>query len=1145
PSPRRDHSAIYLGNGQVLLFGGEDSSGRLGDTWIYDISSQNWQYQAVSGPPRRRQAVLYYDSAAGAAILFGGRSGETYYNDFWIFENGSWRQIYPVYDSNYPPGRASASAAFSSELGLSVIFGGSYAAGTEYLGDTWTHSLSTAGIYDSPVFDAGQIDTSLQYLDIDWSTSGVDGAVSFQVASSSAGDPEAFTGPDGSTGTFYSTPGAIESSHGGKRYFSYRFFLESPVAASNDPLTVISASVTYNHSPGLPSHIGKPLASAEDGGITNERPTRFYWDNALDNDGDGLTYRLIASTSADFTNIIAENSPIAEEDTRTWGDLTLDHGGPYYWKVRANDGTAYGDYTEPWTIYIDTVPPASVTSLAAVRHQDLNGAVKLEWTSPGPGYLYRIRWSEVWQINSETRWQQAESEEALYYPSTQVAGETETAVISGLADGTTFFFNVRLQDEAGNLSSLSPSTPAKTNSPAEITLLSALSGQWGTATEKESPYITFKWSLYDPDPEDSHEVDIMLADGAGEPFDITVATALAVSEYSWDSRNVLNNSNYVAKIIGRDQRGLEGSVATGPVSVINYNEPPEVTLLSPAGGEYWENIQYIDWDWNDPNKTDTVYFRIYISTDGGSSYSYEDKYLQEDEIPYAWGTGNFPDSDRTVVKVEAVDNRGLTGAALSGFIEINNSSRPPEPFSLTHPIGGAFIYTTSPSLEWEASSDPDGGEITYTVTISTLQDFFPAQEYDGSTENYLQGLVLEDEKAYWWKVTALDDKLVRRESSSVGKFTVDINPPEVLEVWPPDGEWLVMTGTETLTVRLNKDPGPEVIIANHITVTDNYENIGRVSFHYLPGAHTINIYPSSGWSFLPSRRYSVKIGPGLTDKVGHPVSNMESFSFVNMLSSGSSTTIEYPGVAVLDIKKGTLKEKAFVYLDRPDSAARESAAEADLAAIPEKNKGDESVKSIQLKAYNSKSEPINNFSGDAELQFLYEDDGAGFVEGIEIDENYLGIYSLESSPSVSSLGAMRVSSKWSYLESRGDYEINSVKASVAGPGVYSLRAYTIPEKEISGVVIYPNPFTPAEHGKVNVKFILTEDSEITFELYTLTGDLVYREEKNFTGSVWGEANSFTWDGKNGAGREAANGMYAGRLIKSGDVKEKFMIGVLK
>lgn len=137
PAARYFGSAASV-SGKVVLFGGASDSGIFDDTWTFDGSA--WRQVQVSSPPPARYAASM--AALGSeVVLFGGRiagpSGSfnpTSFNDTWMFDGKSWRQI-PI--ANPPPARAGAT--MGSRGNQVVLFGGSKDLGSSApMSDTWT-----------------------------------------------------------------------------------------------------------------------------------------------------------------------------------------------------------------------------------------------------------------------------------------------------------------------------------------------------------------------------------------------------------------------------------------------------------------------------------------------------------------------------------------------------------------------------------------------------------------------------------------------------------------------------------------------------------------------------------------------------------------------------------------------------------------------------------------------------------------------------------------------------------------------------------------------------------------------------------------------------------------------------------------------
>ena len=131
---------------------------------------------------------------------------------------------------------------------------------------------------------------------------------------------------------------------------------------------------------------------------------------------------------------------------------------------------------------------------SAAQAQITETSVTLRWTAPGDDSLsgratrYDLRWSPS---RVSTAGEFAAATPVSGVPLPQDAGAAETATVSGLVPGTTYWFSLRTLDEAGNVSILSNAATATTLAstdllrPAPVALLLA-----GTSTTS----ATVSWS---------------------------------------------------------------------------------------------------------------------------------------------------------------------------------------------------------------------------------------------------------------------------------------------------------------------------------------------------------------------------------------------------------------------------------------------------------------------------------------------------------------------------------------------------------------------------------------------------------------------------------------------------------------------------
>jgi Galactose oxidase, central domain len=147
PTPRQGQSMVFVPlTGQVVMFGGQGSSGLLDDTWSYDPVGRRWAELRPSGPlptPRKGQSMVFVP-LTGEVIMFGGAGVNSLLNDTWSYDplRNAWHE-YTVsgpggFKSISPPSpRTEQAMVFDLLAGEAILFGGGGAEGV--LGDTWAY----------------------------------------------------------------------------------------------------------------------------------------------------------------------------------------------------------------------------------------------------------------------------------------------------------------------------------------------------------------------------------------------------------------------------------------------------------------------------------------------------------------------------------------------------------------------------------------------------------------------------------------------------------------------------------------------------------------------------------------------------------------------------------------------------------------------------------------------------------------------------------------------------------------------------------------------------------------------------------------------------------------------------------------------
>jgi PKD repeat protein len=113
PPARSFASAVYdAANRVVVLFGGLGAGNYLGDTWLWANSSwTNVTAYAGVGPGPRADASMAYDARDREVLLFGGEDSNGTLGDTWTFSTGQWARILP---SPAPPPACCGTMAYDS-----------------------------------------------------------------------------------------------------------------------------------------------------------------------------------------------------------------------------------------------------------------------------------------------------------------------------------------------------------------------------------------------------------------------------------------------------------------------------------------------------------------------------------------------------------------------------------------------------------------------------------------------------------------------------------------------------------------------------------------------------------------------------------------------------------------------------------------------------------------------------------------------------------------------------------------------------------------------------------------------------------------------------------------------------------------------
>jgi hypothetical protein len=145
---------IFFGGGAL---GAQGQGEFVEGTWAYDPSTGEWfEFPDVAQPPNRAGHALAHGGASGLIVMFGGGepprtcgvSGPCALfplGDTWVLDpaSGEWQQKFPA---TAPSARYGAAMAYDTESEMLVLFGGAVRTGSAFVnepfGDTWTYDVA-------------------------------------------------------------------------------------------------------------------------------------------------------------------------------------------------------------------------------------------------------------------------------------------------------------------------------------------------------------------------------------------------------------------------------------------------------------------------------------------------------------------------------------------------------------------------------------------------------------------------------------------------------------------------------------------------------------------------------------------------------------------------------------------------------------------------------------------------------------------------------------------------------------------------------------------------------------------------------------------------------------------------------------------
>lgn len=405
PIDRCAHSmAPIYGTDKVLLFGGwRSGTGVMNDTWVYDVSKNNWTKMFPQNKPPTRSDFGMAPIFGTDKILTFGPDDKTYIYDF---SENNWTNMMPP---NKPPARERPAVVPINIINKVILFGGSHSRKNTWIynlsennwtklnfhimpeprygpvmalvngttsivlfggyktnGDTdetWILKQNTNKYEKSGTFisDRYNFSVNASLLNISWNVSTpVNTSIKLQIktgADESELVNNSFVGPDGTKSTYYTTlPATVWIGHHGAKWIQYKIYFTSN--NNNGTPKLKDISLNYNCLPETKSLL------PYNGYCTIDNTPLFSWNFTDLDSSQQSAFQVIIAKDVTFKNInydsgeqISINRSWQFPDDTIYSKIT---DGIWYWKIRLKDNdNDWGFYSAPNTLIIDTKKPTS------------------------------------------------------------------------------------------------------------------------------------------------------------------------------------------------------------------------------------------------------------------------------------------------------------------------------------------------------------------------------------------------------------------------------------------------------------------------------------------------------------------------------------------------------------------------------------------------------------------------------------------------------------------------------------------------------------------------------------------------------------------------------------------------------------------
>jgi len=443
--------------------------------------------------------------------------------------------------------------------------------------------------------------------------------------------------------------------------------------------------------------------------------------------------------------------------------------------------------------------PAAITDLqindaaTGFRHVGLVWTVPYDAAASTTPSRYEIRLSTSHAIVSESDWNTNSGLTSYPYrvawsTAGVVAGEKNAQVVTGLTDGQDYYFAIKSSTDNVTWSAID--TASRSSMKPFNTVPSMVSGHnyiSDVIVTMSTP--TLSWNVPSAGGVDEtygdHVCSYTVELSRYYDFSEKIEKA-GITTNSWITSPLTENVSYYWRVKAGDvENGYSATYINqdGRSFYVNaHNEAPAAfTLISPINSNIVQTWRPT-FQWNassDPDPGDTFTYTLYYSTDAAFALAVTTSQPNIADTPtpqYQPGT-DLQENATYYWKIFAVDsNSRATMSTSTGTVRINKNNVSPLSFTPLDPGDGTRALISTPTLSWQATSDPDPGDtFAYSVLYSSSDETLSpgCTEIIGLTTTQYVMPTLQEDATYWWRVQAIDAGGPATRQTSIWKFLVD------------------------------------------------------------------------------------------------------------------------------------------------------------------------------------------------------------------------------------------------------------------------------------------------------------------------------------------------------------------------------------